>query len=303
MLIGREGEPFDDKRFIYELKLDGERCLAYIDGGAVELRNKRNNRLLPKFTELADINKQVKKRCILDGELAVLVGGKPSFTTLLSRIMMSGRGLKADLAREKYPACFTAFDILYYDNRAVADKPLAERKELLRKAVKRESERLALSRFIPERGTDFFALAKENGLEGIVAKRADSLYRMGKRTTDWIKIKALQDDDFVVCGYIPKEESMNSVALGQYAGGELVYKGHVTLGASGEAFRAIKKQPRAECPFARVPKGNEGAVWIAPSLVCTVKYMHKTASGGMRQPVFKSLRADKTARECVTRQA
>ena len=101
MLIGKESEPFDDPECLFELKLDGERCLAYLDGNSVELRNKRGNLLLPKFRELEDINKQVNGRCILDGELAVLVGGKPSFHTLLSRIMMSGRGLKSELARER----------------------------------------------------------------------------------------------------------------------------------------------------------------------------------------------------------
>lgn len=134
---------------------------------------------------------------------------------------------------------------------------------------------------------------------GIVAKRKDSKYYFDKRTKDWIKIKYLQDDDFVVLGYVPKENSMNSIILGQYSNGQLVYKGHVTLGVGGEPFRRIKTLNKTDCPFSEIPKGNENAVWVTPELVCTVKYMMKTESGGMRQPVFKGLREDKSPEECI----
>jgi bifunctional non-homologous end joining protein LigD len=124
-------------------------------------------------------------------------------------------------------------------------------------------------------------------------------YYFDKRTKDWIKIKYLQDDDFVVLGYVPKENSMNSIILGQYSNGQLVYKGHVTLGVGGEPFRRIKTLNKTDCPFSEIPKGNENAVWVTPELVCTVKYMMKTESGGMRHPVFKGLREDKSPEECI----
>ncbi len=299
MLIGRESEPFDDDLYIYELKLDGERCIAYLDRDTVELRNKRNNRLLAKFSELSDINAQVSARCILDGELTVFKDGKPSFSSLLSRIMMSGRGLRAELSRDSLPACFTAFDILYYKDKDVTCRPLEDRKELLDRTVKRESERLAVSRSIRGRGVDFFALAAERGLEGIVAKRLGSVYRMGARTTDWIKIKVMQDDDFVVCGYIVGEGPLSTLVLGKYSPQGLVYRGHVTVGAGSDSFKRAAQCERSDaCPFASVPRGNDGAIWLRPSLVCTVKFMHRTSSGGMRQPVFKALRDDKRPEEC-----
>ena len=122
----------------------------------------------------------------------------------------------------------------------------------------------------------------------------------GKRTKDWIKIKCMEDDDFIVCGYIKKDNHMTSLALGKYKEGELVYKGHVTLGIGAKPFQQIAELPRAiRAPFADTPKDNEDAVWVAPMLVCTVEYMHKTQNGGMRQPVFKGLRMDKTPGECV----
>ncbi|WP_443725212.1 ATP-dependent DNA ligase [Ruminococcus bicirculans (ex Wegman et al. 2014)] len=298
MLIGTEGQPFDSDEYIYELKLDGERCIAYLDRDKTILKNKRNILMLPKVLELAEIHKNVNVRCILDGELAVIKDGRPDFFEIQKRSMMSNP-VKIDMAAKKYPACFTAFDILYYENRQVTDLPLTERKELLQKAVISENGRFAVSRFIEKNGIQFYALAEQQELEGIVAKRKDSKYYFDKRTKDWIKIKYLQDDDFVVLGYVPKENSMNSIILGQYSNGQLVYKGHVTLGVGGEPFRRIKTLNKTDCPFSEIPKGNENAVWVTPELVCTVKYMMKTESGGMRQPVFKGLREDKSPEECI----
>ncbi len=298
MLIGVEGSSFDSEEYIYELKLDGERCIAYLDRDKTVLKNKRNMLMLPKVPELAEIHKNVNVRCILDGELAVIKDGKPDFFEIQKRSMMSNP-VKIDMAAKKYPACFTAFDILYFEDRQVTDLTLMERKSLLQKAVISENGRFAVSRFIEKNGIAFYNLAKQKELEGIVAKHRDSKYYFDKRTKDWIKIKYLQDDDFVVLGYVLKENSMNSIILGQYSNGQLIYKGHVTLGVGGEPFQKMKSLDRTSCPFSEIPKGNENAVWVKPELVCTVKYMMKTESGGMRQPVFKGLRDDKPPEECV----
>lgn len=298
MLIGTEGEPFDSDEYIYELKLDGERCIAYLDNEKTVLKNKRNVIMLPKVPELAEIHKNVNVRCILDGELAVIKDGKPNFFEIQKRSMMSNP-IKIEMAAKKYPACFTAFDILYYEDRQVTDLTLTERKELLQKAVKSEDSRFAVSRYIEKNGTAFYNIAKQQELEGIVAKRKDSKYYLDRRTKDWIKIKYLKDDDFIVLGYVPKENNMNSIILGQYKKNQLIYKGHVTLGVGGEPFRKIKSLDETSCPFSEVPKGNENAVWVKSELVCTVKYMMKTDNGGMRQPVFKGLRDDKSPKECI----
>lgn len=299
MLIGAEGEPFDSEEYIYELKLDGERCIAYLDKDKTILKNKRNILMLPKVPELSDIHKSINVRCILDGELAVIKDGKPDFFEIQKRSLMSNP-VKIEMAAKKYPACFTAFDILYYEDRQVINLPLTERKNLLQKAVKAENESFAVSRYIEKNGVAFYELAKQNELEGIVAKRKDSRYYFDRRTKDWIKIKYMQDDDFIVLGYVPKENSMNSIILGQYSERRLMYKGHVTLGVGEEPFRRIKALDKTNCPFSEIPKGNENAVWVKRELVCTVKYMMKTENGGMRQPVFKGLREDKAPEDCVT---
>lgn len=121
---------------------------------------------------------------------------------------MTSDPFKIRLHSRQFPASFTAFDILYYKDAFVTDQPLMERKKLLSKAVK-ENDRLSISRYIETNGIELFALTKERGLEGIVAKRKDSRYACGKRTKDWIKCKNLLDDDFIVCGYIVKEKELS----------------------------------------------------------------------------------------------
>ena len=303
MLIGREGEAFDHPDYIYELKLDGERCVAYLDPKkGTELYNKRANKLISKVPELQNIHKQVRKPCILDGELIVAVDGKPDFSKIQRRSLMTNT-LRIEMAAAQYPASFVAYDILYLDGEEVMGLPLLERKKLLQKTVK-ETERISISRYIPEQGTALYKLTEEQGLEGIVAKPKGSKYFPGIRSKDWIKIKNLLDDDFVICGYIRKSAHMTSLVLGQYnTKGELLYRGHVTLGISRKDFSIIENTPQLQKPsFSSYPKdksGNDRAVWIQPELVCTVKFMERTANGGMRQPVYKGLRMDKSPEDCL----
>lgn len=299
MLIGVTGEAFDSPDFLFELKFDGERCIAYLSSDRTELRNKMNMPILPKFPELKDIHRQVTANVILDGELIVTVGGKPDFFEVQRRSLLSN-SFKIDLGAANAPATFVAFDILYMDGQDLTSKPLTERKQILESAFV-EAERLARSRFIDEHGTALYSLAEEQEFEGIIAKRKDSIYVQDKRTKDWIKIKNLQNDNYVICGYILKDNSVVSLVLGQYAEDALKYKGHVPLEVSGSAFEEIRKVRRlSEAPFTEpAPKGNEEAYWVEPVLVCTVKYMEKHPNGSLRQPVFKGLREGKYPRECA----
>ena len=298
MLIGQTAEAFDSSDYIYELKLDGERCVAYLDPkDGTELRNKRNMKMLMKVPELSNIHLLVGERCILDGELIIIVNGKPNFFEIQRRSLTTNE-FKIRLQSKKYPASFIAFDILYLKDKEVISLPLIERKKLLNNVIK-ENERLAISRYIEEHGIDFYRLTEEQDLEGVVAKKKNSKYSFDKRSKDWIKIKNLQDDDFVVCGYIEKENNIISIVLGQYDGDILVNKGHVTLGISTEDFEIISSVKKLSgSPFAVLPISEENAVWLEPVTVCKVKYMMKTSTGSMRQPVFQGLRFDKEPHEC-----
>lgn len=297
MLIGASSAPFDSSDHIFELKMDGIRCIVYLDRNGTELRNKRNFALLPRFPELADLNHGVTGRCILDGELIVAVEGKPKFYEVQRRTIIADP-FKIRIASVQFPATFVAFDILYANDDDATKLPLLERKALLSQYAK-DTGQLSVARYIEQSGIAFYRIVEAQELEGIVAKRKDSLYYFGRRTTEWQKIKYLQDDDFVVLGYIGKENHMNSIILGKYRDGHLIYKGHVTLGVSGPDFVRIRASKKLSYPPTAVPHGNETAAWVAPEHVCTVQYMELSAAGSMRQPVFKGLRTDKLPSECT----
>ena len=296
MLIGVEQPAFDDEDYIYEWKMDGVRCLVYVDEHKAVLQNKRGLLLNRKFPELKDIGKQVKHRCILDGELYIFKDGINDFFEVQKRTLTSDP-FKIRLHASKYPATFTAFDILYDKDQFLVDLPLMKRKQHLSKIIK-ENERINISRYIEKDGIRLFDLAKQHGLEGIVAKRKESKYHIDKRTKEWIKCKNLLDDDFVITGYILKEKGVVSLVMAQYDHQHLTYMGHVSMGVSLSYLQTHSKKSE-DCPFDIYPEGNENAIWIKPFLVGTVKFMEYTKQGGRRQPVFKGFRDDKLPEECM----
>lgn len=284
MLIAQMQLPFNDPDWIYELKLDGCRCIAYLEKDRTILRNKRNMELLPRFPELKDIHTSVKDRCILDGELVVMVNSVPEFYELQKRTLMTNP-VKISMAAERLPASFVAYDCLQVNDKVLLDTPLMERKVLLQELVQ-ENERIAVSRYIEEKGAELFELTVQKELEGVVAKRKNSLYFQGKRTKDWIKFKRMADKEFVICGYEPGH--MTSLILGEYREGALAYAGTVTLGVRREITRVLKK---GLCPFVAIPQGKENVVWCKPEFLGIVEYMPNTMDA-LRQPVFKGIRDD-----------
>lgn len=296
MLIGIEQPAFNDPDYIYELKLDGTRCLAYLDDSAC-FYNKRKLSLTHKFPELADLHTKVSHRCILDGELFVYHDNQVDFFASQRRSLLNDP-FRIRMASEAYPASFTAFDILYDRDQFVIQEPLMKRKHRLAALVKEENAQFAISRYIEEDGITLFELTKQKKLEGIVAKRKDSRYTLGKRTKDWIKCKNWEEDDFVICGYIEKEKGIISFILGQYDHEELCYKGHVTMGSTLRFFQE-HHITAGDCPFPEQPAGNEHAVWLKPELVTVVSYMEKTPQGGLRQPVCRGIRNDKRPQDCT----
>ena len=292
MLLNEVKEPFDDKDYIYELKLDGIRCIAYL-GKGVELQNKRFKEVTAIYPELSGMSNCVKKNTVLDGELVVLLDGTPDFYALQKRSLMTDK-FRIKLAAKKNPVQFAAYDILYYDGEDLTDKPLIERKSLLQAKVS-EGNGLSISRYIEEQGIVFFNLAKEQDLEGIVAKKKDGLYHIGKRTSDWIKIKVMQDEDLLILGYQPDEDGVpKDLILGYYDEmGKLQCRGKVYLGVSKEERAIILKFAKKNTVKTPWFEKYKNVIWLKPELVGTAHFMHETESGGMRQPVWKGLRDDK----------
>ncbi|MCH1973499.1 DNA ligase [Muricomes sp. OA1] len=296
MLISEQQKAFNSSDWIYEIKLDGIRCIAYLDENGTDLRNKRDKKMLPCVPELKDINRQIKKKCILDGELFVLRNGMTDFYEIQRRALMTDP-FKIQLASKKYPASFVAYDIIYDSGKMTTDLPLMERKKILQDTVV-ENNFISITRYVEENGIALFEAAKAQNLEGIVAKKIDSKYYFDKRTKNWVKCKVMATDDCVICGYIRKANNMTSLVLGQYDAGRLIYKGHVTLGVSLRVLNDYGYNVIQSAPFENVPSGNENAVWIEPKLVCIVESM-PTEKESFRQPVFKGIRDDKLPHECV----
>lgn len=265
-------KPFDSEDYIFELKLDGIRCLLYSDGKSVVLRNRKNNDMTSSFPELSDICGRISGKVILDGELVCLKNGKPDFYALQ--------------ARDRYRATFAVFDVIYRDGEILTGKPLEFRKELLDK-ITDENEFIAVSRFISGKGKELFAQVEKKGLEGIVAKKKGSLYHMGKRSRDWLKIKCTKEEVFFLCGYtLYPDKTPKDLILGSQSGGKMEYRGKVFLGLSPQNRKRVgefgKKYFSPHPPF----PSEISAVWIVPEVKCRVEYLDQTESA-LRQPIFR----------------
>ena len=292
MLLGEDREPFDDPDWIFELKLDGIRCIAYLEPGRTTLRNKRNREVTDLYPELSDLWKCAEKRCILDGELVAFTDGKPDFYALQRRSLMTD-SFRIGISARRQPVRYVCYDILYAGSRQVTQLALTERKALLSETV-REGNGLSVSRAVEGQGRALFARTEAEGLEGIVAKRKDGRYHIGRRTRDWIKIKVMQDEDVRLCGYEPDGAGgIRALVLGaEGEDGLLRPCGKVSLGISKSDRKSIvqfAEDHPAVCPW---PGKERGVIWMEPELVGTVHYMQKTRSGTLRQPVFKGIRRD-----------
>ena len=301
MLASRK-EPFSSKDYLYEIKWDGIRCLAYLDGDTV-LRSRNNLELLAGYPEFTEMNKWLREKpIILDGEIVVMKNGKPSFNEWQKRSRLKDQKQLQRIA-ETNPAVYIVFDILYIDGRRVMQLPLTERKVILAENLEEQSS-LVISRYILEDGIDFYQAVMEQKLEGVVAKKLSSPYVPGKRTDYWYKLKRIQQRDFIICGYMPgSSDLLGSLILGAYQDDKLIYQGCVGTGISGKDLlylgQYINKQNSCTYPFPTKIKELSRGIWLNPELVCIVEYLEKSANG-LRHPVFRGLRFDKDPSECAT---
>lgn len=304
MMACEKSKPFDDSKFLYEVKHEGGRCLAYLDADGTRLVNGECAQITEKFPELSYLHRQVSGRCILDGELIVPAKNGHGRKMFLKRAGMSN-SFMIKMASKFIPAVFMAFDILYHHGEQITQFPLIARKRLLGRIV-RESSRMMVSRYVEETGSALFEAIKAQKLNGIVAKRKSSPYLIGEQTKDWITIKNLHEDDFVICGYAPHGRKIVRLMLGQYSsyGKErrLLYKGHVKVdGMSRHDTHVITRQKEAgECLLINdLAIQNSEIVWVMPHLVCTVQYESVNIKGLLEGAEFLSLRVDKAPHEAM----
>jgi bifunctional non-homologous end joining protein LigD len=284
------------QEWLYEVKWDGYRALASVVGGEVSLTSRRGNDLTVRFADVARaLARSVRTPdCVLDGEVCALdEDGRSSFS-----VMQQGSG----------PMVFYAFDVLEVDGEPALDLPLVERRERLRSLLDRRGTTVRLSESFDD-GRALYEAAKEQGLEGVLAKKKGSRYQPGRRTRDWLKVKTHQEQEFVVAGYTKgrgrRSGRLGSLVLAVTKGGELTYVGNVGTGFDEKEIdrliARLRPLERPKPPFREVPTmpkvRKDDVVWVEPELVVQVEFAEWTHDGRLRAPVYKGLREDKEPTE------
>ncbi|HTM48074.1 MAG TPA: DNA ligase D [Bryobacteraceae bacterium] len=288
--------------WLYEIKWDGVRAICMIANGAVRMVSRSGKSCERQYPELSVLPHFVDAReAVLDGEICVLdERGRPRFNLIQNRIMVSDPASIAALARSK-PATLFLFDLLYLDGHDLRAIPLVERKKLL-KAVVRPGGAIRISECFEE-GEHLLEAAREQELEGVIAKRVDSRYE-ARRTNTWLKIKTVRHNECVICGYTQGERDyFGALVLGVSENNSLVWAGNVGTGFDNarmaEIHRRLQPLVTAKSPFKKQHKLLKGVTWVRPELVCTVKYIEWTPDGRLRAPVFIGLRPDVDPKEAV----
>ena len=285
---------FDDDRWLFEVKWDGIRLVSFIDNGKVSLQTRAGRIVDDEYPQLQAVSRLVKaKQAVLDGEIVALdEEGRPSFQLLQNR------------GKEPHPMQYVVFDIVYLDGQRLFRVPLEDRKRLLRDIV-RDSDLLKYSEHVLGEGKAFFKAAQQKQLEGIVAKLRDSPYQPGMRSSAWLKIKAVRQQEVVIGGFTEPRggrRHFGALIVGVYEDGKFVYAGHVGGGFDERSLESLAKLMKPlivkTSPFSgEPPRGNEKPTWVRPKLVAEVKFAEWTRDGVMRQPVFLGLRDDVDPRE------
>ncbi|SES21850.1 DNA ligase D [Pedobacter rhizosphaerae] len=307
MLATLVDEPFDDPNWQYEVKWDGYRALAMINKGKVDLYSRNNKSFNEKFYPIYDILKSWKLNAVLDGEILVLNDkGISNFGAL--------QNWRSEADGE---LVFYVFDLLWYDGKDLTGLPLVERQSILEEILPEKDDQVRLGKVFKANGLDFFAAADRMGLEGIIAKKSDSLYSPNLRSKEWLKIKISKRQEVVIAGFTKNEDTakyFSSLLLGVYENKSLQYVGKVGTGFSDKTQKEMMEQFKSlivdKSPFKEIPDVNKAsrfrpnppkakATWLKPELVCEVAFTEVTDDGVFRHPSFKGMREDKKAKDVI----
>lgn len=299
-------QAFDSSDYIYQVKWDGVRMLAYISGTEVRLINKRMNERTLQYPELQQLAELVQGcPAVLDGELIVLRNGQSSFPSIIRRDLSRTRTSIAAVQRE-LPVDYMLFDILYYDGRDLTHLPLTDRKKVLTEAIKEGLPRIHIVEDFPE-GKNLFAAVQAQDMEGIVAKRKTSRYLEGKKHREWLKIKYRRSLRCLAGGYtVNEQQQMNSLLLGLYQGDQLLYIGRASSGISPSEWEALSSVlpdlKTGQTPFADFPPPGSRSKpeyrFTEPVLTLQVEYAEWTDNRHLRSPSIKGFTSC-PAEECT----
>jgi bifunctional non-homologous end joining protein LigD len=316
MLAEAVEKPFDGAEWLFEIKWDGYRAIAFIADGKVRLMSRNQNDLTPRYPELVDLPRFIKaKTAILDGEVVALdEDGKASFSLMQQRTGFRPGGKRAT-ANADVPVLYYAFDLLYLDGYDWRRVPLEERKRKLAELVV-TGDVVRFSDHYAEHGEALFEMAQKKGLEGIVGKKRSSFYEE-RRSREWLKIKIRQRMECVIGGYTQPEGSrahFGSLVLGLYdKQGRLIHVGQVGSGFDqkllNELWKVLQKLETKKNPFFGEVEALRKVFWVKPELVAEIEYTEWTGGTNegsgpkLRAPVFLGLRDDKDPKECVLENA
>jgi len=285
---------FDDKDWIFEVKFDGYRTVAVIDRKQVDLFSRNQLSFNEKFKPIQQELRGLNHSAVLDGEVVIEDGSGRSDFQLLQNYQKTGKGNLR----------YYVFDILNLDGNDTTKLTLLERKELVKLLIDKKFKNILYSGHISQEGKAFFEEAVKNNFEGIIAKAAESPYRTGTRSREWLKIKITREEEAVIAGITEPRGSrqfFGSILLAQYKGRELIYIGNCGTGFNEDALKELYKKfkPlfRTTSPVAGKVITREKIQWIEPKYVCQVKFTERTQDGSLRHPVYLGLRVDKTAKE------
>jgi bifunctional non-homologous end joining protein LigD len=311
MLATSIEKPFDSEEWLYEIKWDGYRSVAFLEEGNLRLVSRNQNDMTALYPELADLPAAVHARnAVLDGEVvAIDEQGRPSFSLMQQRTGIRHGRFRAP-GHTEVPVLYYAFDLIYLDGYDLHRIDLEQRKRLLH-AIIRPGSNLQYSDHQVAQGIALFQVARQRGLEGIVAKRSKSCYEE-KRTREWLKIKITREIECVVGGYTEPEgsrEFFGSLVLGLHNDkGQLIHVGQAGTGFDrkmlGDLWKILEKLQTKTNPFYGPVEADRKVQWVRPELVAQIRFTewtHETNQGGLklRAPVFLGLREDKAPIECT----
>lgn len=297
----------DEPGWIFEIKWDGYRALAFLNNGHVDLVSRNNKSFNDKFYPVLDALKHWKINAIVDGEVIVVnEKGAADFSDL--------QGWRSEADGQ---LLYYVFDILWLEGKDLMNLTLAERRKILASKIPKTNDIIQKSETFNIPGKELFILTDKLGLEGIIAKKGNSVYTPGSRSKEWLKIKTEKRQEAVIGGYTVNENTskrFSALLLGVYEGEHFVSIGPVGTGFTNqlqsEILKKLKPLVIRKCPFGETPEYNKASrfrpnppkatvTWVKPVLVCEISYREKTKDGAIRHPSFKGLREDKSAKEVV----
>jgi bifunctional non-homologous end joining protein LigD len=307
MLATLVDEPFDDPDWVYEVKWDGYRALGFINKGEVELLSRNNKDFNDKFYPIHKALQKWNINAVVDGEILVLNDkGVSNFGHL--------QNWRSEADGE---LVYYIFDLLWYDDKNLMDLQLIQRQAILKELLPTDNDNIRVSQVFKASGTEFFAAAERMGLEGIIAKKANSTYSPDLRSKEWLKIKVSKRQEVIIAGYTKNEDTpkqFSSLLLGVYEDGALQYVGKVGTGFNDKVQKEMMAQFKPlitdRSPFNKIPDVNKPsryrpnppkakATWLKPELVCEVAFSEVTSDGVFRHPSFQGMRIDKKAKDVV----